>query len=285
MPPARERSSPRLVRGTRPTAGDSPVPPPCRGIGNRHDETVRSAPQPCFSGQKEGYLAHLSAGGALLDATYVLGGINYENDGFALASDGSVYLAACQNLAQVRFGGVGFAAPACITPSVLNAASQIAAVFDGVAAPVLYAQSRQVNAEAPFGIPGNTVVTVKYNGTTFGPFSVPVTFADPEILRQQIGVSAQALAFNQDSTVNGASNPARGRQSRGRHGDRQCRRRAGTIRRQRADAPVRHRADQHDGSSECIARVLCDRIAGANGELYRARFDRFDDRREIEDVG
>ena len=43
---------------------------------------------------------------------------------------------------------------------------------------------------------------------TFGPFSKPVIFADPEILRQQIGISAQALAFNQDSTVNGVSNPA-----------------------------------------------------------------------------
>jgi uncharacterized protein (TIGR03437 family) len=37
---------------------------------------------------------------------------------------------------------------------------------------------------------------------------MPVSFADPEILRQQIGASTLALAFNQDNTMNSPNNPA-----------------------------------------------------------------------------
>jgi uncharacterized protein (TIGR03437 family) len=201
-----------------------------------------SAPQPCSGGNQGGnqgvFVAHLSANGAtLIDATYV--GTNTGAAALSLGANGAVYVDTGAALAQVRFGAAGFSAPACITPTVLNAASQtpsavpgefvtlvgwgigpqtgvvnptpadgVQVFFDGVAAPVIYAQSQQVNAQAPFNISGSTVVTLKYNGTMFGPFSVPVTFADPEILRQQLGISTQALAFNQDNSVNGASNPA-----------------------------------------------------------------------------
>lgn len=207
-----------------------------------------SAPQPCFSGSIAAYLAHLSVDGSeLLDATYVFGATNYQPMGIALSADGSVYLDENQTLAQVRFGDAAFVSPTCITPSVLNAANQwpglapgefvtlagsgigpqtgvsyrpgpqgqiptstggVQVFFDGVAAPVLYAQSRQVNAQAPSSLSGSTVVTLKYNGRTFGPFSMLVAFADPEIFLRQAGLSTQALAFNQDNTVNGPDNPA-----------------------------------------------------------------------------
>jgi uncharacterized protein (TIGR03437 family) len=82
--------------------------------------------------------------------------------------------------------------------------------FDGVAAPVLYAQSRQINAIAPEGLAvnGTTNVTVTYGGQEFGPVSTPVTFGSPGIFRLQLGQSAQAVAMNQDWTLNGPSNPA-----------------------------------------------------------------------------
>ena len=94
-----------------------------------------------------------------------------------------------------------------------NAPSQLAGVrvfFDGVAAPVLYAQSRQINTIAPAGltIGGTTHVTVTYNIQQFGPVSTPVTFAGPGIFRLQVGQSAQAVAMNEDGTLNGPSNPA-----------------------------------------------------------------------------
>ena len=83
-------------------------------------------------------------------------------------------------------------------------------LFDGQPAPVIYAQSRQVNALVPFEIVGSTAsVSLEYNGIAIGPFGMAVNIANPAIFRLHPGVSTQAAAFNQDGTVNGPSNPAR----------------------------------------------------------------------------
>jgi uncharacterized protein (TIGR03437 family) len=86
----------------------------------------------------------------------------------------------------------------------------VQALFDGTPAPVLYAQSGQVNAQAPVELSGQTSTTIvlKYSGNTFGPVTVPPQFAQPALFRLQIGVTAQAVAENQDGSLNGPSNPA-----------------------------------------------------------------------------
>jgi uncharacterized protein (TIGR03437 family) len=94
-----------------------------------------------------------------------------------------------------------------------NAPTQLAGVqvlFDGVPVPILYAQSRQVNAIAPVGLTANGIkhVMVTYNNQQFGPAVAQTIFGNPGIFRQQIGQSAQAVAINQDGTLNGSSNPA-----------------------------------------------------------------------------
>ena len=94
-----------------------------------------------------------------------------------------------------------------------NVPTQLAGVqvlFDGVPVPILYAQSRQINAIAPLGReqPGHTQVTVTYNNQQFGPAVATVIFGSPGIFRLQIGQSAQAAAINQDGTLNGPTNPA-----------------------------------------------------------------------------
>jgi uncharacterized protein (TIGR03437 family) len=82
--------------------------------------------------------------------------------------------------------------------------------FDGQAAPLIYAQSRQINAVAPVELDGraSTSIRVQYNGIAFGPVVVPVTFAAPELFRLHPGVSTRAAALNQDGTVNSSTNPA-----------------------------------------------------------------------------
>jgi len=95
-----------------------------------------------------------------------------------------------------------------------NVPTQLAGVqvlFDGAPVPVLYAQSRQINATAPVGLgaigtPHN--VTVTYNTQQFGPAFAYAIFGSPGIFRLQIGQSAQAVAMNQDGTLNGPMNPA-----------------------------------------------------------------------------
>jgi len=212
-----------------------------------------SAPQPCHGGEDDVFVAHLDSRGGLLDATYFGGSQNDAPLGLAVAGDGSVLLAAGIGgdtvLAQLRFGGPGWIAPACMTLDVVNAATLLGngvapgefvsltgfgigpengavyqpgpqgqaplalggvrVLFDGNPAPVIYAQSRQVNALVPFEIGGSTTaVSLVYNGVTFGPVSMPVHAADPAIFRLHPGASTQAAAINQDGTINGPSNPA-----------------------------------------------------------------------------
>jgi uncharacterized protein (TIGR03437 family) len=83
-------------------------------------------------------------------------------------------------------------------------------LFDGEPAPVLYAQSRQVNAQAPFELSGKTLtkISLVYNQVTVGSMTVPANQGRPGIFRLQTGVSTQAVALNQDGTLNGAANPA-----------------------------------------------------------------------------
>ena len=145
-----------------------------------------SAPQPCPGPRRGEYLLHLAPDGSLSDSTYA--GIWLASPVLALDADGTPLLAGAMEdapyggiLQQIRFGDAAFTPPSCLTPEVLNAASQIDAggvvpgefvtlvgygigpqigiasgvtgvqvFFDGHAAPVLYAQSQQVNAQAPF---------------------------------------------------------------------------------------------------------------------------------------
>jgi uncharacterized protein (TIGR03437 family) len=83
-------------------------------------------------------------------------------------------------------------------------------LFDGVPAPILYAQSRQINAIAPVGsaVNGTRQVAVTYNNKRFGPAVAQTTFGSPGIFRLQIWQSAQAVAINEDGTLNGPTNPA-----------------------------------------------------------------------------
>ena len=82
--------------------------------------------------------------------------------------------------------------------------------FDGTPAPVLYAQAGQVNVQAPMELNGqsSTTITLTYGGNTFGPVTIPLKFAYPGLFRLQVGLTAQAVAENQDGSLNGPSNPA-----------------------------------------------------------------------------
>ena len=216
-----------------------------------------SAPQICFQGPLSVFVAHLDSQGALLDATYAGQNTDFPA-ALSVSADGTVLMAWSSFtppnsvLSQIRFGGAGWAAPACLSPTVLNVATfygddkgvapgefisltgfgigpdpgvayqpdaqgmvprQLAGVqvlFDGEPAPVIYAQSRQVNAQAPFELSGKTDTTISlvYNGVTVGSTTVKANAGRPGIFRKQPGAASQAVARNQEGTVNGTSNPA-----------------------------------------------------------------------------
>ncbi len=82
--------------------------------------------------------------------------------------------------------------------------------FDGVAAPVLYAQTGQVNVAAPYALAGKSVteVWVVRDGLESNHVLVPVLGASPGIFATSADFR-MASALNQDNTVNGiATNPA-----------------------------------------------------------------------------
>jgi len=209
-----------------------------------------SAPLPCIPGSYNfaggDFVAHLNGNGTVLDSTHV----NFDTLlGFGVTDSGVPIVAAADGMARITFGGSGWTAGPCMTLSALSAATQsptwmvpgefltfigvgigpetgvsagasaqgtptslggVQVLFDGTPAPVVYAQSGQVNAQAPFALSGqtSTTITLKYGGNTFGPVTVPFQFAQPALFRLQIGVTAQAVAENQDASLNGPSNPA-----------------------------------------------------------------------------
>jgi uncharacterized protein (TIGR03437 family) len=104
--------------------------------------------------------------------------------------------------------GVGYPAGAASIPTSLGG---VQVFFDQTPAPILYAQSRQINVVVPFELSGSTTnVTVTYNGAKFGPVSALLLLntASVGLFRAQPGVSTQAFAINADGTMNGAANPA-----------------------------------------------------------------------------
>jgi len=220
---------------------------------------TETAPQPCFGGWTDGFVAHLDPQGAWRDATYLGDLFPNSTDRLAVAADGSISVlwnyGGRFSASQIRFGQPGWTAPACLSPDVLNAAmffglgtegkvapgelitltgfgigprdgvvyqpaltaglpprelAGVRVLFDGQPAPLLYAQSRQVNAQVPFEVNGEslTSISLEYNGVQVGQVIMPVVFAFPGTFRQQLGISAQAAAWNEDGTVNSPANPA-----------------------------------------------------------------------------
>jgi uncharacterized protein (TIGR03437 family) len=81
--------------------------------------------------------------------------------------------------------------------------------FDGVAAPMLYASSGQINAVVPFGVTGpSSQVRVQYRGTMSPAVSVPVVSAVPALFASDGTGGSQGAILNQDGTANGYYNPA-----------------------------------------------------------------------------
>jgi uncharacterized protein (TIGR03437 family) len=88
-------------------------------------------------------------------------------------------------------------------------------LFNGIPAPILYAQAYQVNVVVPFAVPLETAVAVEvtYNGKTSQYVSnVAIgccVAALPELLKPSASPRpGQAAALNQDGSINSADNPA-----------------------------------------------------------------------------
>lgn len=81
--------------------------------------------------------------------------------------------------------------------------------FDGIAAPLLYAQSRQVNAQVPWELSGasTTQVQVESNGQSTATITVALAPSSPAFFYADY-VTPQGAILNADGTPNSTNNPA-----------------------------------------------------------------------------
>jgi uncharacterized protein (TIGR03437 family) len=110
--------------------------------------------------------------------------------------------------------GLGPAAGAnlSLTPDglVANALSGTRVLFDGSPGPLLYAQSGQINAVAPYSISGSQTVqvVVEFQGVDSTPSTMLVAPAAPAIFTMDQSGHGQGAILNQDTSVNSDLNPA-----------------------------------------------------------------------------
>jgi uncharacterized protein (TIGR03437 family) len=93
--------------------------------------------------------------------------------------------------------------------NVLTILSDTQVQFDGIPAAMIYAGANQVSAVVPFGISSDTSqVVVLYQDQSSAAFPVTVAPATPGLFSVDSSGSGQALAINQDGTINSSDNPA-----------------------------------------------------------------------------
>ena len=74
--------------------------------------------------------------------------------------------------------------------------------FNGTAAPVIYVAGNQVAVRVPLFSVGAAQVTVTYEGRTSGPFPLQVTQNSPGLFTLDSSGKGQAVAINQDGSIN-----------------------------------------------------------------------------------
>jgi uncharacterized protein (TIGR03437 family) len=91
-----------------------------------------------------------------------------------------------------------------------NTRSGVTITFDGQLAPIVYVSANQVAGVVPYGVSGktSTQVAVQNNGQSSPPLTVPVVPALPGLFSTNFSGSGPAVAFNQDGSLNSATNPA-----------------------------------------------------------------------------
>jgi uncharacterized protein (TIGR03437 family) len=83
-------------------------------------------------------------------------------------------------------------------------------LFDGIAAPILYTQAKQVNTVIPWSLFGRTTVRVEveYKGNRSTAVQIQLYDAAPGIFSTDSSGTGQGAILNQDGSVNSAGNGA-----------------------------------------------------------------------------
>ena len=106
-------------------------------------------------------------------------------------------------------GGVAPGEIVTLFGQLFPAAPGLSVTFDGRPAPILYADTGQINAVVPFATPGPFTMVSISNGTeSVGPYHLPVHPAVPGLFTIGTGAASHLAALNQDYSINSITNPA-----------------------------------------------------------------------------
>ncbi len=138
-----------------------------------------------------------------LTAPAITNAASYANKGVA---PGEIVVIFPTNVGPAALAGNGLDASGKVVTTI--AGTRV--LFDGVAAPMIYSVKNQVSAVVPYeiAVQATTQVQVEYSGIRSVAVTVPVLPAVPGILTANSSGTGQAVAVNQDGTLNSASNPA-----------------------------------------------------------------------------
>jgi uncharacterized protein (TIGR03437 family) len=91
-----------------------------------------------------------------------------------------------------------------------TALAQTEVFFDGIPAPILFAQHDQLSVIVPYAISGreNTQLVVENDGVASSPLTIPVTASAPALFTFAGTGTGQGAILNQDGSPNSAVNPA-----------------------------------------------------------------------------
>jgi uncharacterized protein (TIGR03437 family) len=132
----------------------------------------------------------------------VMNGASY---GVGAVSPGEVITIFGSNLGPVQPADMQFDDSGFLT--MFLSSTQV--LFDGAPVPMVYASAGQVSAVAPFGLQAATTqIQVAYQGQTSPAYAATISPVTPGIFALDGSGRGQALAINQDGSLNSPANPA-----------------------------------------------------------------------------
>jgi endo-1,4-beta-xylanase len=139
-----------------------------------------------------------------LTAAAIVNAASYSKNGVA---PGEIVTLFPNNVGPATLTGTGLDA----SGKVLTEVAETRVLFSGIAAPIIYATKNQVAVVVPYELAGSdsTEVQVEYKGILSVSVTVPVLAALPGIITTNSQGTGQAVALNQDGSVNSAANPAK----------------------------------------------------------------------------
>ncbi len=160
--------------------------------------------QPALSGGDDAFLLVLEPGGPRISAAGVVNAAS--NLGGAVAPG---------EIVVIWGGEIG---PAELTTLQLDDEGRVAAqlggvraLFDGVAAPLVYVSANQVSGIVPYSVAGRveTTLQIEYAGKLSNPVTLPVVAAAPAVFSTNFSGTGQGAILNQDGiTPNSQAKPA-----------------------------------------------------------------------------